>query len=257
LKKAYTILMMLLAALPVFTGEPTAAVSLLSDYTWRGLQVGDNPVIQPSIGYSLKNWNFNVWGNMDLTDKQDEQFEFNRVDYTCSYDRIFSKFMMSLGAVYYSYPQGGDDDTYELFLGSSFDHWLKPTLMLYRDLDAIKGTYAQLGLFPSTSLFENQRSGGLELVCVLSYGSESYKSGYFNMRHNPDMHHGPGEPQNKQASSGLLQYEIGLDYPMQFFDGELTFSLFYIDLVDSDIKSPGFEDDSSAVIFEVSYSIHF
>jgi len=45
------------------------AVSLC--IVWRGLVASDEVVAQPSIDVAKSGFNVNVWGNMDLEDRQD------------------------------------------------------------------------------------------------------------------------------------------------------------------------------------------
>ncbi|MDA8165341.1 MAG: hypothetical protein M0017_09980 [Desulfobacteraceae bacterium] len=133
---------------PAFAEEadkPTAnaTVGLFSKYVWRGEELShDSLVIQPSLTVGYKGFSANVWNNADThvderlkalsNDTSKGNFDMNETDFTLAYDWSVGKLGFSAGYIYYNLELA--EDTQEVFLKSSVDTFLKPTITVYRDI---------------------------------------------------------------------------------------------------------------------------
>jgi len=115
-----------------------------SKYVWRGINVTADPVLQPSIGFTYKGLTLNVWGNLDTTDVNGYEKQFNEIDYTLDYTLTLGKVSLSAGAVYYQFPQAHSGSTTEAYLGVGLDVLAQPTLTVYQDVHEHDGTYLAL-----------------------------------------------------------------------------------------------------------------
>ncbi|MCK4379240.1 MAG: hypothetical protein KAW01_07850, partial [Deltaproteobacteria bacterium] len=131
-------IILIISVMPV-QAEEKPAVSLdaealiISKYVWRGLEVNEDFVLQPSITTAYGGFSFNVWGNMDLTnfgedecvytaDCDDRSGQFTEVDLTIDYTYSWEKFSLSAGVINYLFPNwDGSEDTFELYLSGSVD----------------------------------------------------------------------------------------------------------------------------------------
>ncbi|NOY23808.1 MAG: hypothetical protein GXO70_09915 [Acidobacteria bacterium] len=240
-------------------------ISIRSGYSWRGLQINDAAVFQPSVMFSSGNFWAEVWGNMDLTNVNDDQYHMNEVDITIGYDWEFSKVTMSTGAIHYTYPGSEEAATTELFAGVLFDIPLSPAFTMYHDVDQFEGTFIEFSISHSFQVFSEDFSDGLTFTAMIGYGSADFKNGYFMMKSeiaesipstvvkaSDNEHSGQLE-----ASSGLSDYGLILELPLHIRRGALTFSLEYYNLADSDIHSPGFETEDTHFIYGIRYSFSF
>ncbi len=132
--------------------SPTASgsVAFLSKYMWRGYELSDESiVVQPSMTLAYKGSAFNIWGNLD-TDPADDKAALDETDLTVSYDTSIGSF--GLGAGYIYYDLDGMDDTQEFYLKASYDNFLTPTLIIYKDISSLPGYYFSISLSHSFSL---------------------------------------------------------------------------------------------------------
>ena len=252
---------MLLLFVPLvtgFAGEIGVETTVRSAQEWRGVKTGDSPVFQPRFFYAGELLYLEVWGSMDLTDDQDMQFEFNETRYTVGLEHMLNGSMISAGIVKYQYSVAGMEDTTELYAGISFDCVLNPSVIVYRDVDAYEGTYAQFSISHTLPLQWN-RTDGVELFAILGYGDASYKSDRFGhgMGGTGDGPGGPGSGEQQDLSAGLAQYAIGAELPIRLGKGELRFSCTYTDFADSNLHSPMFPEEDGQLILGISYTRWF
>ena len=82
--------------------EVDAEALVVSKYVWRGLEVNEDPVLQPALTVTYGGFSFNIWGNMDLTDFGEDECvytsdcesragQFTEIDLTLDYSRSFDK----------------------------------------------------------------------------------------------------------------------------------------------------------------------
>lgn len=85
--------------------EVSVGVDLVSRYVWRGMNLGDAPSVQPSIGLAFKGWEVGTWGAYSLAN---EITEGDEIDFWLGYSRDLPD-GGSFGLVLtdYYYPNGG------------------------------------------------------------------------------------------------------------------------------------------------------
>lgn len=158
-----------------------AELPVYSKYVWRGMVNVDDYVLQPSLGLGVFGFQLGVWGNMDLTDVNssdllDTKGEFTEVNYTLGWGMSLPFLDFGAGLIYYDFPKFDGAETSEFYLSAKVNVILSPSLVIYQDLDAIKGGYWDLGIGHDFALGETSK---LEMTAGLGLGSKSYFEGYF------------------------------------------------------------------------------
>lgn len=252
-----------LVSFPSSGQEINVETSVKSGYAWRGKTVSDVPVFQPRISFSGNYLYAEVWGNMELADDNNQAFEFNEVQYTLGLERSWGSLFFSTGLIHYTHPGLDISDTTEMYLGMTAVVRFFPTVIIYRDIDAIEGTYIQFSMSHRFPL-PWHNTDGLELYLMAGYGDNSYKQGHFtgNMNDNgsgqgPGMGYGSGPMGETSFSSGPADYGIGLELPVRLGPGMLRFSILYTNLADSDMHSPRFPEDDSRLVAGITYTLRF
>lgn len=167
------------AATQADAATATAAIDVNSAYVWRGVTVNEGMVLQPSIDVAAENgFSVNVWGNLDIDDgdgKWDDG-EFSEVDLTATYAFKLGAVDASVGAIEYTFPNGGDSTT-ELFAGLGYDlgNGFSLSGKLYYDCDLINDFYITAGLGYSYSINEKTTLG---LSGLISYAGEDMAAAY-------------------------------------------------------------------------------
>lgn len=128
-------------------------VDFQSAYMFRGQDLFDGTGIQPSITteYSLGDFGTmggNVWSHLSADDNKSSEQRFTEIDYTLYHNIKFDPITLGGGIVWYTYPDGDDDlsGTEEYFVKLSLDAPLNPSLVYYRDFDAVKANFFVFGL---------------------------------------------------------------------------------------------------------------
>ncbi len=165
-----------LSALAMGPVDLEAELALHSKYVWRGIIATDEAVLQPGISGSIAGFGFGLWGNMDLTDANQTDKEFNEIDYSLTYGMSLPLVSFEAGLVYYDFPNLDAEATTELYLSAEASVILSPRVAVYQDIDAIKGAYWELGASHGVPL-----SPMADLVFDASLGlaSKGYMNGYF------------------------------------------------------------------------------
>jgi uncharacterized protein (TIGR02001 family) len=163
------------------TADVNADVSVLSNYVWRGQNLGEDGVIQPNLSIGFANGlSLGVWANYLIDDgRYSDNNMVSEVDYTVDYSFELGPVGMSAGWIFYDFPRTGGSNTHELYLGASLDIILAPSLTVYRDINDYDGTYVNVGIGHD---FEINDKATLSLSGTLGWGSESYHSGYFGVK---------------------------------------------------------------------------
>jgi hypothetical protein len=161
----------------------------LGKYIWRGQNINDESVLQPSI--SLSKWGFtgSIWGNIDLTNNSqtapDNAWEFSEFDYSLDYTAAVPDVnwvSFSVGTIHYEFPNTGYSPTTEIYVGLSLNVSLSPSFKWYRDVDEIDGSYFQFGLghtFEKIMEMGEKFCCDLELGASVGCGNSAYNDGYF------------------------------------------------------------------------------
>jgi len=156
------------------TGDFTAAV--LSQYIWRGYELSRNSVvIQPSMTIGYKGFTANLWGNLDTRPYSPTGANYasawNETDMTLSYSKTLGMFTVGGGYAYYSLGSLNKDapdrhDSQELFVTTSLNTLLTPTLTIYKEIDHYRNWYFLLGF---SHVFELHKMISLKLAASASY----------------------------------------------------------------------------------------
>ncbi|MFQ5951987.1 MAG: hypothetical protein ACE5JK_01095 [Candidatus Omnitrophota bacterium] len=165
---------------PEWAPDFDTSASFLTQYIWRGQNLGSEPVMQYDANVSKWGFTFDFFVNYSLNNnKQIDNGlyqEITELDYTISYDfnvgealekmnmespGIFDPVGISLGYIYYTFPnQNWNElevfDSHEIFLGASYDVLLQPFFTWYLDVDQGTGSYLQFGVGHT---FEFEESG--------------------------------------------------------------------------------------------------
>lgn len=194
-----------------------------SKYVWRGQNVTDDWVFQPGVSATYGGLTGGFWGNLDLTDENDESGEFIEYDYYADYSgQITETIGYSVGGIYYYFP--GGEATTELYAGLSLDVIASPSLTVYYDIDEVEGAYVAFGVGHS---FEGpDLPCGIDLAANLGWGDSSYNEAYWGT---------DGGELNDLTLSAAFPFEVG---PVT-----VTPSVHYVALLGSDISDVA-DDDS-------------
>ncbi len=172
---------------------------LFSKYVWRGINVVDGPVWQPSVTAAYGGWSLNFWGSFEIDDSSDYgpgfgsgRGKFTEVDTTVAYGATSGDWDWTAGYIRYDYPNTGFEKTSELYVGATHASEWSPTIELYTDIDAVNGTAALFGV--SKALIAGEE-GELEVSFGLGYGDSAFTAYYLGI-----------------GKAGLTDANIGLTY---------------------------------------------
>lgn len=135
---------------PAFAADATATADFESAYVWRGLTLNDGAVFQPSMDVSSGGFDFNVWGNFDISknDANGERNRFSEVDLTLSYGFDLDPVKLTVGGIEYLFPNTGSEGTREVYLdisGSPFEG-VSAGITGYYDCQLVHDYYTSLHL---------------------------------------------------------------------------------------------------------------
>ena len=200
-------------------------------YVWRGINAVDDHVFQPSVSASKDGFTGSVWGNRDVTNVNGNVGDFTEIDYTLDYSWAYDPLTLSVGAIYYAFPNTGAPSTLELYSAVGLDTLLSPTLTVYGDVDEADGAYASLSVghtFEDVWKPSDAVSLGVESSASVGYATSNFNSFYFGV-----------------DSSGFVDGALSVGCPLSL--GEhwtVTPSLKYSFLIDDDLKSGVGNDDN-------------
>lgn len=110
----------------------TASVSVMSQYVWRGLVLGRETAIQPSLDFTYGNFGANIWNNYATGEDAGSQPKtMSESDLTLRYAYAIDK--LTLGAGYIHYGAAGAN-TEEVYVSASYDTIMTPTVTYYQDI---------------------------------------------------------------------------------------------------------------------------
>ncbi|MEN8008097.1 MAG: TorF family putative porin [Candidatus Krumholzibacteriota bacterium] len=170
-----------------------AELPYYTKYVWRGMNLVDDAVLQPSIEVGLFGFELGVWGNLDLTDINGDSGKFSEVDYFLGYELELPLVELGTGFIFYTFPEIDGAGTTEFYLSAEAGVLLSPSLAVYFDIDEVKGTYWEASVNHDFALGE---TATLNLAAGLGMGSESYINGYFGemlLVPNPDLGASPAD----------------------------------------------------------------
>jgi hypothetical protein len=198
-----------------------------SKYIWRGQNLVDDMVFQPGASTMFGDLTLGVWGNMDMTNENDEGGNFTEIDYYADYSADLTEGIgYSLGYIYYAFPQGSND-TYEFYGGLNFDVFLSPSVTWYYDADEVEGSYVAFGIGHSIELPEDAPFG-IDLGLNVGWADSSYNEYYWGV-----------------DDDGFNDLTVSVGFPMEIGGWSLTPSVNYAYLLDSDIQDSDAYDSSN------------
>ncbi len=159
-------------------------------YIWRGQNISDDPVFQPSISAGYKGLTASIWGNLELTNINGNSGDFSEIDYALDYSAALSGMEgvgYSAGFIYYDFPGTATPDTTEVYWGLNFELPLSPSITAYHDVDEAKGSYVSLAFNHSIEKiaeFCSDTPIGMEVGASLGWGSASYNKYYWGTNRN-------------------------------------------------------------------------
>ena len=217
-------------------------MAVMSRYVWRGLLLTDDPVLQPSLTVGYAGVSLNVWGNMDLGSVNDNEGDFNEVDFTLSYEHTYKKASFSGGLIHYTFPNTDFASTTEVFASVSLDVPLAPTFAGYWDADEVQGTYLTFDLSHSVPLpkIRDGLTWSLDLSAGVGWGSPDHNEGYFGAEED-----------------GVTDFRAGLSLPISV--GEhwtITPGVNYSTVLDDDLED-AIDGDSDHVVAGITVSFSF
>ncbi len=157
-------------------------------YVWRGINLVDAPVFQPSATVSYGGWSFNVWGNMETYNANrygnygKANGEFTEVDLTVEYGWDYGDWSFAVGVIHYIFPNTGFNNTTEIYGSVGYDCLLEPTLTIYQDIDQSHGTYITFGVshtFEEVWKPTENTSMDIEIGTAIGWGSSSNNAFYY------------------------------------------------------------------------------
>ncbi len=168
-------------------GSPATQFSIkvdlayVSRYVWRGLVLGPDPSLQPSLtvahpgGLSL-----NVWASGDLTDANGAHGKLTEVDYTLDYATTADGRSVNGGIIHYTFPNTSFDSTTEAYAAFCFPDKVTTTLSANYDFVAADGLYASVTAgYACAFPWRRSTLPQMNLTARVSYGTAGYNGFYF------------------------------------------------------------------------------
>lgn len=200
-------------------------VDFISKYIWRGQNLADDPVFQPSVTTSYESLTVTIWGSLELTNINGNSCDFSEVDYSLDYSAglpVIENVGYSVGLIYYDFPGTDTKNTTEIYGGLNFDLPLDPSLTLYHDVEEAEGSYISLAAGHSIEKIIEISPDiplGLDIGVSLGWGSGSYNKYYW------------GTDQSK-----INDLMFSLSFPVKISGWSLVPSLNYVTLLSDDIR---------------------
>ena len=220
-------------------GKPSFGIDAAynSKYVSRGVVLTDDPVFQPGSSVTYGYFKASIWGNMDLTDVNDNENQFNEADYTIDYTRPLNATVnLSAGGIYYDFPNTDLNGTAEVYTGIGLNTLLNPSLKAYFDVDESDGCYVSASVSHSEPIREKL---SLEIAASLGWGSAKNNDFTF------------GVPQ-----AGMTDLAVTVGFPISL--GKLTVkpAATYAQAIDTKLRD-AVGSDAGNVIWGVTASLPF
>lgn len=215
--------------------EATVQVDFFSKYIWRGQNSTDGPVSQPSVYLSYKYFTLSAWGNLELDNINNNQWNITETDISLDYTNYLpcqEVIEYSFGFIRYDFPNTGFDDTTEIYTGLGLKTFLNPYVKLYRDIDEVDGIYVSVGI--SEFLWH-----GFDMAASLGWGDRSYNNFYWG-----------------KNSDRLNDLVLSISRPIETKWFDIVPSLTYVSLLDKNLGSIG-ESGRDDFILGISFVKEF
>ena len=219
-------------------------VAMVSKYLWRGQRLTNDWSMQPAFTLGIGGFSANIWGTMDLTAVNPGDAlpiqpgdglkgKFSEVDYTFSYDHSLENATISVGTIFYTFPERSASlaSTTEVYWGVSLDNApLAPSFTLYVDVDETSnggstGLYFQMAAghsFPTNhDVFTS-----FDLSATLAMVNTGFTDFYYGV-----------------SSGGLHDASLTATLPMTINDNwSAGFFVTYSGLIGQEIRDSQFQD---------------
>lgn len=219
-----------------------AEVTFNSKYVWRGMNLVDDWVAQPSFTVSKGGFSFNVWGDINLTDQNDMTRQIDELDLTFEYDFTFGNFTIPVGLAHYTFPNTAFSATTELFTGIAYDWIVSPSVTVYWDVDQANGVYVLAGAGYSFEVPGLPKGIGMsvDLSAGIGYATDNHNDYYFGVN-----------------EGGWVDWNASLAVPVSFLDGKVTVTpaVTYTSLVDDKLRDT--TDKENNTYFGVTVALSF
>ncbi len=171
----FIITLFIAASLPALAEEAkgpevsgSASVDIMSQYIWRGWQLSDKSVSQPSVGITYEGIGANIWSNYD-----NDTTAITETDYTLNYTFSIEKIGIDVGYIFYTFPDSAFD-TQEIYASASYDVILNPSLTVYYDFDEGEGAFIVAAIGHSFAL---PRDISIDIGASVSYNADNLVMG--------------------------------------------------------------------------------
>jgi len=232
-----------------------AELKAVSAFVWRGRTLNEDPCFQPSFNFSSGNFSANAWGSWNLTDVSNS-WQSSRVDLSLYYTFIKGKHIIRPGFtafIYHDDPDGKADDTYECFVGYTYDSFLLPSVALYYDFSGLDGFFMTASIAHSFILVKDKMA--LDMKLQLEGADKEYSNNLFTY---PDAE----TPEDLlQDSLSLIDATATISLPISVGkNGALTPALKYVMILDSvtqDVVDQIGDQDENIFVYSIAFSMSF
>ena len=236
------------AAFPAFAEEAngpevsgSASVDIMSQYIWRGWQLSDDSVIQPSVGITYEGLGANIWSNYD-----NDTTAITETDYTLNYTFNIEKFGFDVGYIFYTFPES-DFDTQEIYASASYDVILSPSLTVYYDFDEGEGAFIVAAIGHSFAL---PKDISVDVGASVSYNASNLVMGAVDGDAFSDFYNG-----EISASASIPVYKALSITPMVAYSFPLSNDA--KDVLEANALAVTEDDDGDVFYGGVSISLSF
>lgn len=203
----------------------STSIDYASKYMWRGINISDDAVLQPSIGASTKALGGSIsvawWGNMDLSGVDEN--EFTEHDWTISYAIDALGGSIDTGISYYYYPQagaGGVDNTADAYFTYSAklgELPLSANVGVYYEFIESDGIYVTAGLSSEHKVTEKWTLG---LGTSVGWGTDKYNAFMWGV---------------DDSAMNDLAFNVSMSAPIDA-NSSISIGVNYVELLDSDLE---------------------
>jgi hypothetical protein len=158
-----------------------------SKYVWRGQNIVNDWVLQPSASVGYRGLTGSIWGNVDLTGDVVDAGQFNELDFTLDYSNTLPGVDVlgySVGVIHYDFVNTDFAATTEVYAGLTASVPLSPGVRWFYDVGQIHGSYIQFSLghtIEKLHVWNENCYCGLQVGASLGLGSSGYNEGYFGV----------------------------------------------------------------------------
>ena len=158
-----------------------AGAAVYNQYMFRGFNLSDGASIQPSLNLNAKSEEYGTlsagfWMHLPGESKS-YKGKFEELDNTLKYSYAFEDATLSVGNIWYTYPNHSDHikSTEEVFASLAFNAPLNPVLSVYEDYKVYDAQYYELGFSHTFSGFCGGSEASVTPFATFGFGTNSKK----------------------------------------------------------------------------------